>query len=166
MCTRAGRVFSSGGGERESRSGAVFRTAWRAEASQPKTSIAEENTNLILRVIHLGRHRSGLSPVICIFTGICFVLIVRAAGPTRTYPSVGSNSADQINLSRPPSSPPCQAANLSFTAKFDSAEGPAARSGSTDPPRSQPYLPLTSNIFGAEHGRRFETEDTQSIGSS
>lgn len=43
-----------------------------------ETSRAEENTNLILRVIHLGRHRSGLSPVICIFTSICFVLIVRA----------------------------------------------------------------------------------------
>lgn len=49
-----------------------------SEESSHETSIAEENTNLILRVIHLGRHRSGLSPVICIFTSICFVLIVRA----------------------------------------------------------------------------------------
>ena len=48
------------------------------EESSHETSIAEENTNLILRVIHLGRHRSGLSPVICIFTSICFVLIVCA----------------------------------------------------------------------------------------
>lgn len=50
----------------------------REPESSHETSIAEENTNLILRVIHLGRHRSGLSAVICIFTSICFVLIVPA----------------------------------------------------------------------------------------
>jgi len=47
---------------------------YEREASY-ETSIAEENTNLILHVIHLGNRRSGLSPIICIFMSIYPVLI-------------------------------------------------------------------------------------------